>query len=281
MNKSIKLTHLAVYAVAAVVCLLTNNVYADCDSTATLHYPTINPTNYEGNAQTDTFDCAVKGNKSLTIEQINERAGYLPENLNNRFYFRIGFNAAAEGIRNVSNVLPNNTSTSAMGTLQNTSVKVADNNFEVALGYTWSEFAVDIEWLALKSINYSSAMYNITPSFTVDSNIKGDALLLNMYWVFKDLYNVKLYGDFIVGWSNNSSTTSVGGPFMKFAKYHVALGLGVGGRFNLVSRLFVDLSGRYIYLGTSRLVANSGVNYVWLKAQRTWMGAAACLLWLF
>ncbi|HSX20646.1 MAG TPA: hypothetical protein VLG38_05965 [Gammaproteobacteria bacterium] len=264
------------------VCLIPNITFADCDSTAKTHYPTIMQPNYQGSAHTDSFDCAVNGSKQLTLEQMNDRADLMPPNLNNRWYFRLGANAAAEGISNVNNVLPNNTITSAMGTLQNTSVKVASNNFELALGYTWSEFAIDLEWLASKAVNYSSSMYNISPTFTVNSNVKGDALLFNIYWIFQDLYNVKVYTDFIIGYSNNSSVTYIdNGPETSFKKHHWAFGLGIGGRFNIVSRLYADLSGRYIYLGTARLTATNGTEYVWLKANRTWMGAAVCLLWLF
>lgn len=274
------------------VCLFSNNVIADCapdtskytpdcDSTANLHYPTITAPNYQGSAKTDSFDCAVNGRKQLSIEQINERSDLIPPKLTNRFYIRLGANAAAEGISGASIKGVNNTTTNLTGTLQNKSIKVADNNFEMAVGYTWSEFAVDLEWLASKSVTYSSFVYGAPPTFTINSNVKGDALLINTYWIFQNLYNVNAYADFIVGWSNNSNTSYINaGPITATRWYHWAFGLGVGGRFNIVSRLFADVKGRYIFLGTTRLIATNNPSYAYIKVNRTWMGASVCLLWL-
>lgn len=266
----------------AFVCLFSNNIQADCDSTVPMHYPTLNSPNYQGSAHTDSFDCAVNGTKQLSLEEINERMGYLPPNLNNRFYLRIGANAAAEGLIGISNIGANNSNSGAMGTLQNDHVKVADNNFEIAFGYTWSDFAVDFEWLASKAIDYQSTIIDFTPTFTVYSTVKGDALLFNLYWIFKDMYNVKMYGDLIVGKSqNNSQSYITNGAITQWKITHWAFGLGLGGRFNLFSKFYADVCARYIYLGTARIVASQGSNAVFLKAKRTWMGMGVCLLWLF
>lgn len=266
----------------ATICLLANKVHADCDSTANAHYPTITPPNYQGNARTDSFDCAVNGSKQLTLEQINDRSDLMPQSLNDRFYYRIGFNAAAQGITSVSNLEVNNTSTNQTGILQNTSNKESTNNFEMALGYVWKDFAVDLEWLAASSVSYDTTIYGITPNFNVSSTVKGDALLLNLYWIFNNMYNVNLYGDFIIGYSDNTSTTSINTSDGSTTKWkHWAFGAGLGGRFNIVSRLFADVKARYIFLGTTRLIASSGDYNVYLKANRTWIGASVCLLWLF
>lgn len=267
--------------ILAVICLFSNNVLADCDSIAGAHFPTYNEPNYQGSAHTDSFDCAVNGTKQLTLEEINDRAGLLPPNLNDRFYIRIGANAAAQGITGVQNIGANNSDTNAMGVLQNTSNKVADNNFELAVGYTWADFAIDLEWLATKSLPYTSTIIDISPSFTVNSVIKGDALLGNFYWIFQDMYNVKLYGDGIIGYSNNTSTSYItNGPVTMTKRYHWAFGIGLGGRFNIYSKVYADVCARYIYLGTTRIVATQEANAVYLKASRTWMGFSVCLLWL-
>lgn len=271
-----------VFCAISVVCSLANNALADCDSTANLHYPTKNPVNYQGSAHTDSFDCAVNGTKQLTMEQISDRADLVPPKLNDRFYFRIGANAAAQGITSVSNLEVNNLATNQTGVLQNTKNKEASNNFEMAFGYAWNEFALDLEWLATTSINYSTAVYGVTPNFTVNSTIKGEALLMNLYWIFNDMYNLSLYGDFIIGYSDNSSTSYINtAPSTKTKWKHWAFGLGFGGRFNIFSRLYADVKGRYIFLGTTRIVATDGNNNVYLKANRTWIGASLNLMWLF
>lgn len=264
-----------------VLCLFSNNIHADCDSTSGTHYPTIMPPNYQGSAHYDTFDCAVNGSKQLTLEEINERSDLMPPKLTNRFYIRIGANAAAEGISGANNQEINISTNNQQGNLSNTRNKVASNNFEMAFGYVWKDFAFDLEWLASKSVDFNTNVININPSFAVSSNVKGDALLGNIYWIFNDMYNVKLYADFIVGWSQNTSTTFInGGGENTFKRNHFAFGLGIGARFNIWSKLFADINGRYIYLGTARLVSTNGAEHCWIKVNRTWIGAAVCLLWV-
>lgn len=272
---------LLVTGISIIFCLVSNNLFADCDSISGTHYPTINQPNYQGSAHTDNFDCAVSGKKQLTIDEVRERAGYLPPKLSNRFYFRIGGNIAAEGLTSASIEGVNNTSTLATGSLLNTSNKVASNNFEMAFGYVWKEFAVDLEWLASKSVDLDTPVIDITPTFTLNSNVKGDALLGNIYWIFHDMYNVKLYGDFIIGLSKNDSTSYINsGDVTAVKRTHWAFGLAVGARFNIVSKLYADIRAKGIYLGTARLQATDGSNYAYVKIQRNWLGASVCLLWL-
>lgn len=282
MDIAYGLKRLARACAVVIVCVLTNYACADCDSTAKTHYPTYNQANYEGSAHTDSFECAINGSKQLSMEQINERLDFMPPKLTNRYYFRLGVNAAAEGLTNASNKEPNNTTTLITGSVQTPSNKIASNTFELALGYAWSEFAMDLEWLSPSSIDLTTVITGVTPTFTLYSNVKGDALLLNLYWILQDLYNFKLYGDFILGYSDNSNTSYIDTGDETHTKWkHAAFGLGVGARFNLVSRLYADVKGRYIRLGTTRLVADNGVNHTYIKANRTWLGASVCLLWLF
>lgn len=271
-----------------IVCLLSNNVFADCDSTANAHYPGVVPPNYYGSSQTDSFSCAINGSKNLTMEQINERADLIPPSLNNRFYVMLGGNAAAEGISGVKNstsdtnsVIVNDFATGQVGSLSTTQNKVASNNFELAVGYTWKDFAIDLEWLALKSVPFNSSITGISNPFSFTSTIKGDALLFNTYWFFNDMYNAKLYGVLSIGYSHNQSTTQIGtGAPTILNRYYGSLGLGFGARFNIVSSLYADIVGRYIYLGQIRMQATNVNSYVYLKATRNWLGASFRLLWL-
>lgn len=272
-----------------IICLMSNNLFADCDSTENSHYPGIVPPNYYGSSQTDSFNCAINGNKQLTMEQINERADLIPPSLNNRFYIMLGGNAAAEGVVSATNsssdtsngVVVNNFATGQAGTLSSTQNKVSSNNFELAIGYTWKDFALDLEWLAVKSVPFDASIIGITSPFSFTSTVKGDAILFNGYWFFNDMYNAKLYGVGSIGYSHNQSTSQIGsGPSNILNRYYGAFGLGVGARFNIISSLYADIVGRYIYLGPVRIEATNGDNYMYIKAVRTWLGASFRLFWL-
>ncbi len=271
-----------VFSVLAVVCFTTNKVNADCDSTAGMHYPSQVPPNYQGSAQIDSFNCAINGSKQLSLEEMNARSDLIPPNLNNRFYLLLGGNAAAEGVTSVKNASTyNNSTTRAIGALSDDSNKVASNNFELGIGYVWKEIAVELEWVALKSVPFSTEITGISPTFTFNSTVKGDSLLGNIYWIFQDMYNVKVYGDLIVGYTKNNTVSSInGGTGTAINRYRISYGLGVGGRFNIVSRLYADIIGRYVILGPVRMEATNGANYAYLKATRTWLGASVRLLWL-
>ena len=269
-------------AAITVVCLCSNNVMADCDSTEGVHYPGLVPPNSYGNAQTDSFNCAINGSKQLTMDQINSRSDLIPPSLNNRFYVMLGINAGAEGLISGSNIATaNNTSTGAIGTLSETQVKVASNNFEIGFGYTWKDFAIDLEWFAVKSITLNSSIIGITPTFSFTSTVKGDSLLFNSYWFFNDMYNAKLYGIFTLGYNHNQSYTTIGsGATNVMNRYYAGGGLGIGARFNIIASLYADLAGRALYLGHVKMQATDGNNFLDVTARRVWVGASFRLLWL-
>lgn len=293
MKKFLSLRNVLISCTAAAICLLSNNVWSDCDasvnryspdcdSTSNLHYPSIVPPNHYGNAKTDSFNCALNGSKQLSMDQINERSELIPPSLNNRFYIMIGGNAAAEGIISVKNVaLVNDTVTLDVGTLSDTQFKVASNNFEMAIGYAWKEFALDLEWLAVKSISFNSSMINMTPGFSFSSTIKGDSMLGNLYWIFNDMYNAKLYGIMSLGVSHTQSFSTIGnGDTNAMNRYYPAGGLGLGARFNIISSLYADVAARALYLGKVRMSAVNGTSVLDLNATRTWLGVSFRLMWL-
>ncbi len=264
----------------AALCLGSNKVLAaECDSAKGLAYPTVTGSDYYGSGQTDSFRCSMTGSTDLTPEQMRERADLAPPSLDYRWYFRLGGNAAAQGL-SVKNV---STGSSASDyTLGDDTVKNASNNFELGLGYVWTDFAVDVEWLAVQSISYTSSVVGLLPNYTVNSRVSGDAILLNLYYFFQDLYNVKLYGIADVGFTQNRSNTTLtgGNADSNFIlnKYSVSYGLGFGGRFNIVSKLYADMAARYLFLGDAKMQTNVGLI---LKAKRTWLGASFRLLWLW
>ncbi len=256
-------------------------VAADCDSTAGLHFPTVTGPNYTGTAHTDSFDCAVSGTKQLSMEEMRARQDLIPPNLNNRFYIRLGGNAAAEGLTSLRTGTPDKSTSPAVGTVSVTNSKTASNNFELAFGYTWNEFAIDLEWLALKSVQVTANINGVTPTFSFTSTVKGDVLVGNLYWIFNDMYNVKMYGVLCGGYSHNKSTNTItGGQPYTMNRYYLAYGGGVGARFNVISKAYADISARYILLGAVRLSATNGAEYFYVKGSRTWIGASVRILWL-
>src|SRR5690242_8111754 len=118
-----------------IICLLSNNLWAECEPTIPHHFPSQTPDNYYGNSRTDTFNCAVSGTNSLTKAQIDERADLLPESVYNRFYVRLGGNFAAEGVTGAGIVNDASNVTIAGAQIQTTQVKTASNNIEFAFGY--------------------------------------------------------------------------------------------------------------------------------------------------
>ena len=280
MNKTLLVNNYAIATICAAVCLSPNKLHATCDATLAKHPPSNTPDNYYGNSQTDSFRCAINGGSDLSSAQLNERASLIPQSVNNRFYIRLGLNASSEGSVGVKN---KSTATAiSTGIVNENQATTASNNAELALGYTWSDFAIDLEWLALKSVAYNSYLRGITPNIYYYTNVKGDALLANVYWNFKNLYNFNFYGVGLIGTTSNKCTTYLSGGSTNTInkKYSVSYGAGVGARFNIISNVYADMAARYIALGETKFEAASGTTTVTLKGARRWLGMSVRLLWL-
>lgn len=265
------------------VSLLPGQVIAKCDPSIAQHYPTNTPVNNYGNGQTDSFRCAATGSTDLTSLQQSERSDLIPESLYNRWYIMLGVNAGSTGVVNVSNKSIYDTQIEN-GVLNTTETHDASNNVEIAFGYAWKDFALDVEWLAVESLNYTGQITQISPlaNIAYNTTLKGDALLMNLYWIFKDLYNFKFYGTMAAGVTSNKTTSTMGGGSATVVKkISPSLGLGFGARFNLVSSLYADMAARYIVLGRVKYSASNGTgNSMILKGYRTWAGVSARLLWM-
>jgi opacity protein-like surface antigen len=266
------------------ICLISNQICAVASSSVPKDYPTKIPPNFYGNSQTDSFRNAMNGSTDLTSAEQSERAALIPEKLNDRFFVRIGGNASSEGISSVTNESIFD-DLSLAGTPSSTSVKTASNNIQLAFGYTWTDFSLDLEWLSVKSITYNGSLLGISPVVPYSTNVKGDALIFNLAWIFQDLYNFKFYGVGCLGLSLNQSTTSIFNATPTVVKKKSpAYGLGMGIRFNLISKLYADMSARYLILGRAKFPASASVNNVGrsitLRASRTWLGISANLMWL-
>lgn len=245
------------------------------------HFPSKTPPNYFGNSRSGTFNCAVTGADDLSMSELKERAKYLPESLDYRWYVRLGGNVGAGGVMSVKNVTGE--STTSTSTISSTEEKNASNSYEVGFGYIWTDYALDIEWMGLNNVGYDATFTDTTPNLSFTTNVTGDAILINAYWIFKDLYNVKLYGLLCTGASFNKSYASLaGGPSTSLNRIGLAFGLGFGGRFNIISKIYADMAVRYITLGRVKyLAANAaGTQSMILKGLRTWFGVDFRLLWM-
>ncbi len=252
-------------------------VGAACDSMKGVHYPTNQQANYYGAASTEEFYCAVTGIDDVSAEQLQELTEYLPPKLSDRFYVLLGGNVASEGIYKVKNVSdPDSIYVDAEIVTQ--TAKTGSNNFEVGFGYTWTDFAIDVEYLPYKSIQYSTTFTGVTGAPTVSSTVSGYNILANVYWIFNDMYNVKLYGVIPVGLNNIKSVTTANSATFTLSKYSAIYGLGIGGRFNVVSSVYADMVARYMLMGNIRMQTNTGIV---LKSQLSWFGVSLRLLWLW
>jgi opacity protein-like surface antigen len=280
----IKLEYLpsSILSVCILTCVMASEVlHADCDPSVAKNFPTTTAPNFYGNGQTDSFRCAINGSTDLSSLEQRDRNDLLPVKLSNRFYIMLGGNAASEGITSVKNDSIYDPSISE-ATLTSTETKTASNNIELAFGYSWTDFAIDLEWLAVKSVSYNASLTGVTPNHPYSTSVKGDATLFNLYWIFDDRYNFKLYAQMCLGMSSNKSTTTLdSGTATVTSRLSPAYGIGVGVRFNVVSKLFADMAGRYILLGKVKYQAANGTgNFMILKATRTWLGISARLIWM-
>lgn len=257
-------------------------LYAECAPSIAKDYPGAVPPNYYGNSQTDSFKCAIGGANDLSLSQLHDRNELIPVKLSNRYYIMFGGNAASEAIQQVKNESKYDTVLQG-ATISSTQAKTASNNIELGVGYSWSDFAIDLEWLASKSITYSGYFQQISPTIPYTSNTKGDALILDVYWFFNDQYNFKMYGLLCGGVSSNKTTATLGtsGSPTITKRISPSYGLGFGARFNIISKLFADMAARYIILGRVTINASNGTgNDMILKAYRTWLGVSARLIWM-
>lgn len=280
MNKILRLRSIYLLFVGIMTILLATNSYAKCDPSIAPNYPTDTPPNFYGNGQTDSFRCAITGSTDVsTLEQMR-RDDLIPTKLSDRWYVMLGGNAASEGVTSVKNDSIYDPVLSG-GTVSSGEATTASNNIELAFGYAWSEFAVDLEWLAIKSIAYNGSILNTGVTANYSTTLKGDSTLLNIYWLFSDQYNFKMYATMCLGLTSNKTTASLNNSASSTVnKWSPSYGIGVGARFNIISKLFADMAVRYIFLGKAKYEAASGARYLILRASRTWAGVSARLLWM-
>jgi hypothetical protein len=239
-----------------------------CADSVAKYYPGKQHPNHYGNAATDSFRCAMSGSTQLTAEQIKIRKSLIPDSHDFRFYARVGLNAAAQQLR-----------------FPGAKVSQASNQFDAAFGYRWNKTSVELEWLNLGSINYTSLQVKVGPAHTlatVSGKVKGHALFLGANYEFYKFYNYSPYVNIAIGVTNNNTSFNFNSnQVLSSERYTLSGGLSLGMKFNIYSRFYADVTVRGLFLGNVKYDAKDVVADAKVKVTRIWLGASLRLIWLF
>jgi opacity protein-like surface antigen len=232
-----------------------------------------------GNAQTGSFQRAILGGSPVTAQEQAQLNRMLPESDVQRYYGRLGlaFNTLTlDQLKNKS------TGPDTAGAINRKRTSANQVGFEVAIGYIWSaNLRGDLEYFANKNLRYMASPVLSgagVPPRELNAQIKNNTLLANAYYEFSGIYRFKPYLTGGIGAAVNSVQTTllppVGGATSNASNtqrtVRLAWGLGAGMRFGIFSRWFVDVSYRYVNLGTKlamqnqtfKIIGNSGMNVV-------------------
>lgn len=231
-----------------------------------------------GNAQTESFHRAITGGTTLTASEEAELSAALPLQEAQHYYGRARLNFTTLTVDGIKNRSPG---TDSIGAVGNKRTSVNQTGFEVALGYSWSSsLRGDIEYLVNKNLNY-----NANPAVTgagliprqLTAEIKNNTLLANVYYEFLGLNRFKPYLTAGIGPSVNSVRSTItpvtydNGGSATLRKMGFAWALGLGMRVAAFERWNLDISYRYIRLGSGvnikptgnfKLLADTSMNAV-------------------
>jgi opacity protein-like surface antigen len=210
-----------------------------------------------GNAQTESFHRAITGGTTLTSAEEAELSAALPMREAQNYYARLRVNFGTLILDELKN---RSLGVDRVGAIAKKRVSVNQTGLEVALGYSWSSsLRGDIEYLVNKNLNYIA-----NPVLTgaglmsrqLNTQIKNNTLLANMYYEFLGLNRFKPYLTGGIGPTMNSVQSTItavaydnGGSATK-RKLTLAWALGGGLRVAVFSHWHLDFSYRYIRLGS-------------------------------
>lgn len=217
---------------------------------------TTSSTSY-GNAQTDSFHRAITGGTTLTPAEEAELSDALPLSEAKHYYGRVRLNFGTLTLDDLKN---NSSGTDAVGAVNKKRVSVNQTGLEIALGYSWSSsFRGDIEYLVNKNLDYTANPVLIGGGLTsrqLTTQIKNNTLLANVYYEFLGLNRFKPYLTAGIGPSVNSVQSTItpvaydNGGSATLRKMGFAWALGLGMRVAAFERWHLDVSYRYIRLGS-------------------------------
>lgn len=248
---------------------------------------------YYGNAHTPKFRTAIRGDEEIPIEEQMEVEELLPSIEYDTAYVRTRFHFSkrrVSKIKNESSTTPSNY-TAAGGALDFTAASVAQSSVEAqikgidfALGYIWPDSRAEIEYLFLKKIDYNSnpiltGIGAIPAGFNTgfSSEIKTDAILANMYYEFLKHDRLRPYAFFGFGLAMNKASTAYNGNNRSVQKLGIAWQFGLGAKFRIIDRLYLDGAFRYAQLGKTLMFNDNSLK---LNGKSTLTGVGLGLLFL-
>lgn len=209
-----------------------------------------------GNAQTESFHRAITGGTRLTASEEAELSAALPVREAENYYGRLRLNFSTLTLDELTN---RSSGPDSIGAVAKKRVSVNQTGLEVALGYSWSSsFRGDIEYLVNKNLDYTaSPVLTGTPApRQLTAQFKNSTILANLYYEFLGLNRFKPYLTVGLGPSVNSVQSTVTpvpydtGGSATLRKFGVAWAAGLGLRVAVFSRWHIDVSYRYIRLGS-------------------------------
>jgi len=210
-----------------------------------------------GNAETESFHRAITGGTTLTPTEEAQLADSLPLCEAESYYGRVRLNFGTLSLDALKNRSSGRDST---GAIVKKKQSVNQTGLEVALGYSWSSsFRGDIEYLVNKNLVYTAnpvlSGSGLTPR-QLNVQIKNNTLLANLYYEFLGLNRFKPYLTAGIGPGYNSVQSTITpapydtGGSASLRKLSFAWAAGLGLRVSMFTRWSLDVSYRYIRLGS-------------------------------
>ncbi len=226
------------------------------------------PTQY-GNAQTGSFHRAITGGSPITPEEQAQLASMLPVKGYPGYYGRLRLNFSTltlDEFKNKSSGVYSN------GVINKKRTSGNQVGFEIGIGYSWSaNLRGELEYLAVKTLSYvanPALLGSGVPSVQLNSQIKNNTILANLYYDFSGLNRFKPYVTAGIGLSANSvqatlfPAPAIGGSNTQ-RNIRAAWDLGVGFRVAIFSHWYLDAAYRYIRLGNGiGIVPNSSFKFL-------------------
>lgn len=254
-----------------------------------------------GNGQSEKFIEAIYGlSPNITEEELTKIENSIPPKLTNKYFVRFGFNNGTSSIEKVKNISTLDATQKAIivSSSQRTTSKKGG---ELAFGYRWDKFSVELEALATENVRYDKKPLfkdqNGTLIGKLQSVVKAQAVFINTYYDFINLMRFRAFIGFGVGAGINRTNANFSDmpPYstgINFAKRSVsgAYNFVIGGKINLVSQLFINASFRYTSfsgftnikaISTSKVVWRDEANNLHLEGQHGLVGFSISLTHLF
>ncbi len=236
---------------------------------------------YYGNAQTPRFRTALgrgeMDGEEIPPEELMELEEQIPSIEYNSWYLRVRGHLSK---RRVSKIKNDSSEVWEGLAVAQPSVEEHVKGVEVAIGYVWPDWRFDIEYIFLKAVNYNPNPV-LTPSTGVPNNfsaeINTDALLANFYYEFLQHDRLRPYAFFGFGLAVNKSSMDFNDYNKTVKKLGIAWSFGVGAKFRIVDRLYIDAAFRQSMLGKAQMFNDNALH---LKGKSTLTGVSAGLLFL-